>query len=97
MKRLKHVLTAMLMLWLAAGCKDAASSQQQQQEDARQHLETLIQPYLDQMQQIEHVIYSDTVLGREVPPHTQRKACYSQTSVVCVKKSSQKFYYKTEP
>ena len=65
MKRLKHVLTAMLMLWLAAGCKDAASSQQQQQEDARQHLETLIQPYLDQMQQIEHVIYSDTVLGRE--------------------------------
>lgn len=36
-------------------------------------------------------------LGREVPTHTQRKACYSQTSVVCVKKSSQKFYYKTEP
>ena len=34
---------------------------------------------------------------REVPTHTQRKACYSQTSVVCVKKSSQKFYYKTEP
>ena len=35
-------------------------------------------------------------LGREVSPHTQMKACSSQTSAVHAKKSSPKFYYKTE-